>query len=73
MQPVLDNIIHKVLNTTMRVKIIRPHKKYKIGETVEVSPNEAHGLLDSGYALVSKDMVETDYTVRDKVRRKRIK
>lgn len=57
----------------MRVKIIKANKKYRVGETVEVSPNEAHGLIDSGLAIVSKDMVETDYTTRQKIRRKRDK
>lgn len=57
----------------MRIKIIKPHRKYKVGDTVEVSPNEAHGLLDSQVGMVSKDMVESDYRTRDKVRRKRDK
>lgn len=72
-QPVLDNIRAKVLNKPMRIKIIKPHRKYKVGDTVDVSPNEAHGLLDSQVGMLSKDMVATDYTTRDRVRRKRNK
>lgn len=45
----------------IRVKIIKPHKKYNVGETVYVTPNEAHGLLDGGYAEKTKDMTATDY------------
>lgn len=44
-----------------RLKIIKPHKKYKVGETVYVSPNEAHGLLDGGFAERTKDMTATDF------------
>lgn len=45
----------------IRVKIIKPHKKYNVGETVYVTPNEAHGLIDSGFAEKTKDMTATDY------------
>lgn len=47
-----------------RVKIVKPHRKYTVGETVEVSNNEAFGLLDSGVAIQTKDMVATDYSLR---------
>lgn len=45
----------------IRIKIIKPHKKYKVGETVYVTPNEAHGLLDGGYGEKTKDMTASDY------------
>lgn len=45
----------------IRLKIIKPHKKYSVGSTVEVTPNEAHGLLDGGFAEKTKDLVATDY------------
>lgn len=48
----------------IRVKIIKPHKKYNVGETVYVTPNEAHGLLDGGFAEKTKDMVQTEYNVK---------
>lgn len=47
----------------VRVKIIKGHKKYSVGETVEVTRNEAHGLIDSGIAMLSKDMTAGDYTI----------
>jgi hypothetical protein len=50
----------------VRVKIIKPHKQYKVGDTVELSPNEAFGLLDSGVAEKAKDMIATDYKIRTK-------
>lgn len=49
----------------IRVKITKNYKQYKVGETVEVTPNIAHGLIDGGYGIISKDMVpETDYGVK---------
>lgn len=49
----------------IRVKIIKPHKQYKVGETVYVTPNVAHGLIDSGYGEKTKDMTATDYRTHD--------
>lgn len=49
----------------IRVKIIKPHKKYNVGETVYVTPNEAHGLLDGGFATKAKDMVSFEYVTRN--------
>lgn len=54
----------------IRIKIIKPHHKYAVGETVYVSPNEAHGLLDSGVGIKSKDMVVTDYKVTKKAKKR---
>lgn len=49
----------------VRVRIIKSRKQYKAGETVEVTPNEAHGLIDGGFAVISKDMVtDTDYATK---------
>lgn len=44
----------------MRIRFIKPHKQYKIGETLEVSPNVAFGLTDSGVAIVDKMLTEYD-------------
>lgn len=58
----------------LRLKIIKAHKKYSVGETVEVTRNEAHGLIDGGFAMLSKDMTEMDYTTAkksDRIRRPR--
>lgn len=51
----------------IRIKIVKPHKKYKVGDVVMVSKNEAHGLLDSGVGIKTKDMTpEVDYTTKRK-------
>lgn len=44
----------------MRVKITKDYRQHKQGDIVEVSPNEGFGLIDAGYAIVSKDMTRTD-------------
>lgn len=49
----------------MRVRIIKTHKQYKKGDILEVSPNVAHGLLDSGIGVISKDIVERDNITKD--------
>lgn len=48
----------------IRIKIIKPHYKYRVGDTVEVSKNEAFGLLDSGVGIKAKDMVAVDYKTK---------
>lgn len=59
---VLDKDSYLFINRYMiRVKFIKNHKEFKEGETANLSPNEAFGLIDSGYAIVSKDMNEGDY------------
>lgn len=45
----------------MRVRILRDHKQYKEGEVTEVTPNIAHGLIELGVAMISKDMTPKDY------------
>lgn len=45
----------------MRVKFVKVSNMYKVGDTADVSPNVAHGLLDSGIAIISKDMIPDDY------------
>lgn len=47
-----------------RVKIVKLFKDYKIGDTAEVTPNIAHGLIDSGVAILSKDLTNYDYKVK---------
>lgn len=53
----------------MRVKIIQDYKQYKKGETVEVTPNIAHGLIDRSVGIISKDMVVSDYSVKKRLRK----
>lgn len=53
-------------NEYMRIKFIKDHKGYRKGQIVEVSPNEGFGLIDSGFAQVTKDMTERDYKTSGK-------
>lgn len=55
----------------VRVKIIKPHKRYKIGETLYLTNNEAFHLLDGGFAIQSKDLTPTDYRTNRISRRKK--
>ncbi len=48
----------------IRLKIIKPHKKHKVGDIIVVTNNEAHGLLDSGVAIQTKDMTQVDYRTK---------
>lgn len=45
----------------MRIKIIRTYKQYRKGDTVEVSPNVAFGLIDKGVGKVTKDVTRGEY------------
>ena len=47
----------------MRVKFIKDYKGNAKGSISEVSPNEAFGLIDAGYAEITKDMTEQDIKV----------
>lgn len=69
---VADNTPIICYTKDMRVKIIKDHKSYRKGQVVNVSPNEAHGLIDSGYGIVTTDISVEDYHQADtriKVRR----
>lgn len=44
----------------MKVRIIKDHKDYKKNEVVDVSPNVAHGLIDSGIARVDRMFTSND-------------
>lgn len=48
----------------MRVRILKAHRDYSVGEIVEVSRNVAFGLIDSGRAEVTKDMGAPDYKIK---------
>lgn len=48
----------------MRIRITKQTTKYKRGEVVDVSKNEAFGLIDSGHGIISKDINETETTVK---------
>ena len=38
----------------MKVRIIKDHKEYRKDEVVDVTPNVAHGLIDSGVARADR-------------------
>lgn len=44
----------------IRLKFLKNYKQFKPGDTESFSRNEAFGLIDSGVAMVSKDMVASD-------------
>lgn len=44
----------------MRVKLIKDYKDKSEGTILEVSPNEGFGLIDSGYAILTKDITKKD-------------
>lgn len=52
----------------IRLKITKTGK-YKAGDTVIVSKNEAFGLIDKGEAILTKDMTSQDYKVTKEVKR----
>ena len=53
----------------IRIKIIKPHKQYSVGETVYVTPNIAHDLIDGGFGEKSKDMVGSEYNTKKVISR----
>lgn len=44
-----------------RVKLLKTSKHGRSGDIVSLDNNEAFGLIDSGYAEVTKDMTPDDY------------
>lgn len=45
----------------LRVKLLKPTKYGSVGNVVVIDRNEAFGLIDSGQAILTKDMVEIEY------------
>ncbi len=56
-----------------RIKLIKDHTTGKAGDVFNVTPNIAHGLIDSGIAILSKDMNPTDYKTKKPRKRKKAK
>lgn len=52
----------------MRIKITKPHKKYQVGEIVEVSPNVGFGLIDSGVGVQTKGLEKSDYKGKRRIK-----
>ena len=44
----------------MRIKLLKDNRLGRQGEVIEVSKNVAFGLIDSGYGMISKDIVVSD-------------
>ena len=53
------------MDTFMRIRFITNHKHYKRGDTINVSPNEAFGLIDIGVVKVTKDVTLVDYKISE--------
>lgn len=49
----------------IRVKIVQRNQKYAVGSVQNLTNNEAFGLLDSGLAILSKDLTEQEYKIKD--------
>jgi len=47
-----------------RVKILKDYDMHRAGETKEVTPNIAHGLIDRGVAEISKDITAQETVVK---------
>ena len=50
-----------------RVKLLKPNKYGKVNEVVVIDNNEAFGLIDSGAAILTKDMTSDDYRTSGEV------
>ena len=48
----------------IRVKLLKSWKGNAVGSIVVIDRNEAFGLIDSGQAVISKDMTELDYKTK---------
>lgn len=70
---VLDkNPLVGVNRDMQRVRIIKTYKQYRAGDVVNLSPNEAFGLIDRQIAIISKDMTQADYTQKVPKKSKKI-
>jgi hypothetical protein len=47
----------------MRIKFVRSTRFYKQGDIADISRNEAFGLIDSGAAILTKDMTSQDHKI----------
>lgn len=47
----------------IRVKLLKPSKYGVVNSIVVIDNNEAFGLIDSGTAVVTKDMTVVDYKI----------
>lgn len=55
----------------MRIRIIKKQGSYNIGDILDVTPNIAHGLIDSGVGVISKDITSEDYQTKTPKRKRK--
>lgn len=48
----------------IRIKMVKDYKDHRKGQVLNVSPNEAFGLIDRGVAIMTKDFVAEEYQVK---------
>lgn len=48
----------------MRVKIIRDYEQYRVGQVVNVTKVRAKLLIQSGAAVITRDMISRDMKVK---------
>jgi len=57
----------------IRVRFIKNYKDFKKGDIETLSPNEAFGVIDAGFAVVSKEMTTVDYQeAQDEVKQTKV-
>ena len=47
----------------IRIKLLKDNKHGKKGEVIYLDKNESFGLIDSGQAIVTKEMTGNDYKI----------
>jgi hypothetical protein len=55
----------------IRVKIVKDYRDYRAGQVLELEPNVAFGLVDSGKAIISKDITTEDYSQKVTIKPKK--
>lgn len=51
-------------NMSQRIKFIQDYENNKAGDITVVDNNIAHGLIEAGVAVITKDMTSRDYSTR---------
>jgi len=48
----------------VRIKIVKDFDMHRVGQVKQVTPNEAHGLIDRGVAILSKDITAPEIVIK---------
>ena len=48
------------VNEVLRIKLLKDCKHGKSGDIIQLDNNESFGLIDSGFAEITKDITSTD-------------